>query len=176
MHGAAQSLMEAGLTCKQFGKCAVKDELNGKLFDVAVRFGCGLDGTKSLTSEEVLHVIHQFLVIQLLNTGQALCKDLTVASVAAEGEIFLGQKIRLTDCCSFLAERKMCGTRIGGLNIGVSRLGLDLVEHILEFTAYGHVAENADQIFFREVALFQFFFYRFLVNVDRNVLKCDLTF
>ena len=50
-----------------------------------------------------------------------------------------------------------------------------VMQHILEFTADGHVAENTDQIFLRVVSFIQLFLYGFFVRVNRNILKCDFS-
>ena len=127
MHGAAKSLMESVLTGKQLGQCAVYNELDSKLFYIAFRLADGLDSLQSLAFKEVLHVIQKLLVIQLLNTGKAFCKDLAVASVAAECKVLFAQQISLSNCCRFLAKGKMSRTRISSIHIRIFCLCLDLI-------------------------------------------------
>ncbi len=175
MHGPAQPLVETILPCEQLCQGAVYDKLNGQLFYIALRLAHALHGLQGLSVKEILHIIQKLFVIQFLDAGQAFGQNLTVASVASEGEIIFVQQVRLTHSGRLLAQGEMGGTRVGGLYVRILCLGLDLVQHILELPADGHVAENTQQILFGKIPLVHFFLHGLLVHVDRNILKCDFS-
>ena len=176
MHGAAQSLVKTIFTGKQLCQGAVYQELDSQLFYIAVCFADSLNGLQSLAVEEILHGVHQLFVIQLLDTGQTFCQNLTVASVASEGEVLFAQQISLADCGCLLSQGQMGRTRISCLNVRIFRLSLDLVQHILELTADAHIAVDTEQVFLGIVAFLYFFLYTLFVYIDRDVFKCDFSF
>ena len=143
MHGSTKSLMESVLTGKQFCQCSVYNELNSKFFHITLCLADSLNGFQGLSVKEVLHIIQKFFVIQLLNTGKTLCKNLAMTSMASESEILFAQQISLTNRCCFLTKRQMCRTRIGSLNICIFCLCFNLIQHILKLTANGHITENS---------------------------------
>ena len=98
-----------------------------------------------------------------------------MASVASEGEIFLSKKISFAYSRRLLSQGQMSGAGICSLHVGVFRLRLNLVQHILKLTADGHIAENADQILFCKVSFIQLLLYGFLVHVNRNIFKRDFS-
>ena len=175
MHGTAKSLMKTIFTGKQLCQSAVYQELNCQLLYISLGLADRLDSLQRLAVKEVLHNVEKLLVLQLLDTGQTLCQNLAVASVASEGEILLAKQISLAYGSSLLSQGQMGRTGICSLYVGVFRLRLDLVQHILEFAADGHVAEDAEQILFRKVSFIQLLLDGFLIRVDRDILKCNFS-
>ena len=81
MHRSAEAAVEAGGTCEDLCKCTVKKEVDRKLLDVSACVHVLLDNVQNRTAEELLHYIVKLLVIELMDGGKSLCKDLSVASV-----------------------------------------------------------------------------------------------
>ena len=175
VHGAAQSHVETIFTGKQLSQSSVYQEFDCQLFYISLCFAGCLDGLERLASKEILHDVEKLLVLQLLDTGKTLRQNLAVASVASEGEILLAKQISLAYGSSLLSQGQMGRTGICSLYVGVFRLRLDLVQHILEFAADGHVAEDAEQILFRKVSFIQLLLDGFLIRVDRDILKCNFS-
>ena len=173
VHGAAHAVMEAVFTGKDLGDGAIEQEADGQLLDVG---GIGelLDGCQGLAAEEVFHGAHEFFIGELVDAAQALGEDLGMASVGTEGDVVLRQKVRFADAGSFLTEGQVRGAGIGRLDAVVVGLGLDEGEHVLELTADGHVAVDADQVFLGVVALFQLLLDGLVILADRNVFKMNI--
>ena len=97
-----------------------------------------------------------------------------MASVGTEGDVVLRQKVRFADAGSFLTEGQVRGAGIGRLDAVIVGLGLDEGEHVLELTADGHIAVDADEVFLGVVALFQLLLDGLVILADGNVFKVDI--
>ena len=97
-----------------------------------------------------------------------------MASVGTEGDVILIQQICFADTGSFLAITQVCRAWIGRLDAVIVGLGLDEGEHVLELTADGHVAVDADQVFLGVVALFELLLDGLVILADRNVFKMNI--
>ena len=173
VHGAAHAVMEAVFTGKDLGNGAVEQEANGKFLDIA-GIGKLLDSCEGLAAEEAFHGLHQFFVRKLVDAAESLGEDLGMASVGTEGDVVLRQKVRFADAGSFLTEGQVRGAGIGRLDAVIVGLGLDEGEHVLELTADGHVAVDADQVFLGVVALFELLLDGLVILADRNVFKMNI--
>ena len=173
VHGAAHAVMEAVFTGEDLSNGAVEQEADGQLLDVG---GIGelLDGCQGLAAEEAFHGLHQFFVRKLVDAAESLGEDLGMASVGTEGDVVLRQKVRFADAGSFLTEGQVRGAGIGRLDAVIVGLGLDEGEHVLELTADGHVAVDADQVFLGVVALFELLLDGLVILADRNVFKMNI--
>lgn len=119
-------------------------------------------------------MVHQLFVIQLLDTGQTFCQNLTVASVASEGEVLFSQQISLADCGCLLSQGQMGRTRISCLNVRIFRLSLDLVQHISNSRQMLISAVDTEQVFLGIVAFLYFLpftlFLYTLIGMSLNVI------
>ena len=173
VHGAAHAVMEAVFTGKDLGDGAIEQEADGQLLDVA---GVGklLDSCEGLAAEEAFHGLHQLFVGELVDAAEALGQDLGVASVRTEGDVVLVQQICFADAGGLLAVAQVRGAGVGRLDAVIVGLRLDEREHMLELTADGHVAVDADEIFLGVIALVQFLLDGLVILADGNIFKVDI--
>ena len=171
VHGAAQTLVEAGGTGKDFSQSAVQQEVLGQILDVAgvvVLFNDVQDGTV----QEFLHDVVYFGVFQLVDGGQTLCQDFTVGSVRTEGEVVDVQAVSLTNSGSFLTDGQVSRAGVVISYTVVFALYLDFVEHGFKLTNGTHIVVDTHEISLGIDLLF--FFQGLAVTAQRNAFKIDV--
>ena len=171
VHGAAHTVVEAVFTGEDLGQSAVDHKADGQLLGV-LHAAQLLHRPEGAAAQEALHDLHQLLVGELLNAAQALGQNLTVAAVAAKVEVVAVQQVGLAHGGGLLAQRQVGGAGIGGLDAIIDPLGLDLVQHGLEFPQDGDVPPDAHQVVVTE--LLALLGDCLVVGVDRDVLKGNL--
>ena len=171
MHGSAQTAVEAGGTCEYLCQCAVEQEVDGQVANVALLLLSAFYNLQDGTAEEFLHDVIQLFLRQLVNGGQTLCDDLAVATVRTEGEVVDVQAVSLTNGGSFLTDGQMCRAGVVVLDAVVFALDLDVVEHGLELTDDSHIAIDAEEIILG--VNFLFLSKSFLVLANRDIIERD---
>ena len=149
VHRAAETAVEACGTCEDLCTCTVEKEVDSEILDVALLFSVltGFNNGEDISAEEFLHNIVKLVVVKLMDRGKTLCKDLTVGTVGAEGEVVDIEAVSLTYCRCLLTDGEVSRAGVIVLNAVVNRLCLDLVEHCLELADDSHIAVDAEKIF-----------------------------
>ena len=173
VHGAAQTLVEAGGTCKDFSECAVEEEVLCQILDVAGLCLLAFDYLEDRTAEKFLHDVVQLCVFQLVDGGKTLRENFAVASVRTEREVVDIQAVCLTDGRGFLTDGKMRRTGVVVLYTVVFALNLDLIEHGFELTDGPHIVVDTEEILLGIDLLF--FFEGLVVPAKRNAVEVDIT-
>ena len=146
VHRAAETAVEAGGSCEYLCECAVEEEVDRELLDVAGNLFLALNYLENASAEEFLHDVVKLFIGELVDGGKSLCKDLAVAAVRTEGKVVDVEAVGFTYCRCFLTERKVSRAGVVVFNAVVNALGLDLVEHGLELADDTHVAVDAKHI------------------------------
>jgi hypothetical protein len=84
------------------------------------------------------------------------------------------EKIRLSDCRGFLADREMGRTSVVVLDVMEFAAKFDLVQHVLEGPNNLHVALNTEQVLLGETTGVEFLFAGLLVLIQWNRRKLEL--
>src|SRR5690554_6543701 len=96
-----------------------------------------------------------------------------MTSMGTKNKIIFVKNISLSNGRCFLTNRKMSRSRMIIFNAIIFAGSFYSINHGLKFTNDGHVPVDPKKIFGRVVGLL--LFNRFIVLVDRNILKCYIT-
>ena len=113
VHRTAETLVEAGLSCKDFSKSAVNEEVDGKFFGGFLIF---FNDLQNSAAHEVLHVVVKIAVGKFVDGGHTFCKDFAVASVRTEDVVVNAEQVSLTYRRRFLTHGKVCRAGVGILD------------------------------------------------------------
>ena len=168
VHGTAEALVKAVLAGERFAHHAVEQEVDRDLLD---RLAAVLDHGERAPAKEILHDLHELLIIENLDGAQAFCDDFAVAAVRAKREIIQRKFICRANIGSLLPDAKVRRAGVVVLHAAIFVCGLDEVEHGLKLANIRHVAVDMQELFFREVLLLVFD--GLLILVDRNRRECE---
>ena len=171
VHGSAEAAVEAGLTGEDLCHCAVEQEVDGQILHGGVVEL--LNDRQGLAVQEALHDVHQFLVGELLDGGQALGQDVGMGAVGAEDHVVHVQVEGFADGGGFLADGQMgrAGMVVG--HAVVLAVDLDLIDHGLELAQGQHIAIDVQELLGGEVA--ELVLHGLLILIAGDVLKVDIT-
>ena len=173
MHRPAEPFVEAGLASEDLCERSVDQVVDGQILHIA---RCVLfNNAKALAAEIIAHDLHQRVVVQLLDRRQTFGKNLTVGTVRSVNVVVHIKEKRLPDSGGFLTDRQVCRSAMVVFDIPVMALLLDRIQHVFKRANDHHIALDADNVVFCDVACGQFIGHGLVVLIDRDRCELDKT-
>ena len=145
VHGAAQTLGEAGFAGKELSHYAVEEE-GARQVLYGIVFAVVLNGAQGGAVPGGLHYAHQLVIAELLDAGETLCQNIGMGAVRTEDVVVLVQQVSLSYRGGFLADAKVSGARMAVSYTVVFAGGFDQVDHGLKLTDDRHIVIDAEEI------------------------------
>ena len=125
-------------------------------------------------AEEVLHDVHQLVIIQFADGAQAFGQNFTVATMGAERVVVDVQAVGLSDGRRFLSHGQVGRTGVVVFHAHVFAVQLQFVDDRLERAQRHHVVVDVHKVFFLE----EFLLFRggLGVGVHGDRREVDFTF
>ena len=145
VHGAAQTLGEAGFAGKQLGYNAVEEE-GARHFLNGLKFAVVFHNAKGGAVPGGLHDAHQLFVAELFNAGKPFCQNVGMGAVRTEDKIVFVKKISLTYRSRLLADAEVSGAGMTVMYAVVFAGGFDEVDHGLKLADNSHIVIDTQEI------------------------------